>query len=550
MSDQLTRALPMIRKGSLALFAQLLISGMNFVLTLLLARWLMPYQYGAYTLAFTILLVALSVHTALILEPMGVLGPALHGKSLAGYVGKLIRLNFALAIGLAITMAIGGAAISGLPHFAGLSGALAGACLAAPWFLFFWFVRQAAYLEMRPDIAVKGAISYAVAILLMIFGLHAFGWLTPIGAFLTLAVAGVVGGVPMLVRIRPKFRSSPTDTSLATIWKQHWVYGRWVVVTAFVYWVSGQGAYYFIAAAYLKMDDVGTISALQNLVAPLSQFPTALSLLLLPWASTQLAGKDAAAFQGGIRRITLLFTGVGIAYFILVVAFGRQLTVLLYHGKYIQSVALIPMLALCQVFMAISQGPVIGLRAMQRPSRIFLGSVVAAAFSIPVGLALTRYWGALGNVTGMAASSLCFLVTMAYCYYSERKRQEPREVSVRAVDSSSARVAWLFPSLDRGNYWQPLFREFAKEFPHTVVFTGLWNGYLRGYEDSFRLRCVPGYRFITLKQDPEGYNPGFFWPPIRLFRSFTRFIRMSFSLRRSACGHSMPYSSRLFTGHA
>jgi glycosyltransferase involved in cell wall biosynthesis/O-antigen/teichoic acid export membrane protein len=516
ITDQLTSALLMIRKGSLALFVQVLISGMNFVLSLLLARWLVASQYGAYTLAFSVFLVISSVHNGLLLEPMGVLGPALHGKSLSGYVGKLIRLHFALATGLAIAMAIAGAAISRLPHFAELSGALAGACLAAPWVLFLWFARQAAYLEMRPDIAVKGAITYAVAILLMIFGLHAFGQLTPFGAFLTLAVAGVVGGVSLMVQIRPKFRSSPTDASFATIWKQHWVYGRWVVVTSFVYWVSGQAAYYFIAAAFLKMGDVGTISALQNLVAPLSQFLTALSLLLLPWASTQLAGKDVAAFQRGIRRITLLFTGAGISYFIFVVGFGRQLTALLYHGKYTQSAGLIPMLALSQVFMAVSQGPVMGLRAMQRPSRIFVGYSVAAAFSIAVGFALTRYWGVRGNVTGMAASSLCFLVATAYCYCSEKKRQASREVSVRDMDGSTTRVAWLLPSMDRGSCWQPLFKEFAREFPHTIVFTGLWNGYLRGYEDSFRLRCVPGYRFITLKKDPEGYGRGFFWAPMRV----------------------------------
>jgi glycosyltransferase involved in cell wall biosynthesis len=67
--------------------------------------------------------------------------------------------------------------------------------------------------------------------------------------------------------------------------------------------------------------------------------------------------------------------------------------------------------------------------------------------------------------------------------------------------------------MDRGSCWQPLFKEFTKEFPHTIVFTGSWNGYLRGYEDSFRLRCVPGYRFVTLHKNSNGYDRGFFWAP-------------------------------------
>jgi glycosyltransferase involved in cell wall biosynthesis/O-antigen/teichoic acid export membrane protein len=514
--NKINRLLPMIEKGSLALVTQVLISGANFVMSLLLARWLLPFQYGFYTLAFSIFLVVSSLHTAVLIEPMAVLGPALYGTSLSLYLGKLVRLHFAIAAVLAVTLALGAEVISRVPHFTGFSGPLWGACLATPWILFLWFGRQAAYLEMRLDIAVEGASAYAISMLLVVFGLHSFGRLSPLGAFLALAVAGAVGGAFLVVRIRPKLRSSPTDGSLATIWKQHWVYGRWVVVTALVYWVSGQAAYFFIAAAFLKMEDVGTISALQNLVAPLSQFLTALTLVLLPWASTQFAGKDPAEFQRSIQRITLLFTGVGVGYFILVVAFGRQLTILLYHGKYIQSVALIPMLALSQVFIAVSQGPVIGLRAMQQPSRVFASFSVAAVFSILVGLAMTKHWGAQGNVTAMAASSFCFLITTAYCYWSGRKLEKPQEAAPSNVVGSTVRVAWLLPSMDRGSCWQPLFKEFTKEFPHTIVFTGEWNGYLRGYEDTFQLRSVSGFRFITLRKASKGYERGFSWPPAKV----------------------------------
>ena len=518
-----TGARPMIRKGFLALLSQVLISGMNFVLSLLLARWLVASQYGAYTVAFSIFLVVSSFHNSLLLEPMGVLGPASHGKSLSSYVGKLVRLHFAIACVLATVVAIVGIAFSRVPQFGELSGALAGACFATPWILFLWFARQAAYLEMRPDIAAKGAVAYAVAISLMIYWLHRIGRLDPFGAFVALAVASAAAGVVLILWIRPKFNASPMEASLATIWKQHWVYGRWVLATAFVFWASGQATYYFIAAAFLTMEDVGRISALQNLVAPLSQFLTALTLLFLPWASTQLTIKDGVSFRRGIRWITLLFTGVGVAYLVVIVGFGTHLTAVLYHGKYAPSASLPPMLALSQVLMAASQGPAIGLRAMQRPSRIFVGYSVAAAFSILAGLGLTRHWGVAGNVTGMAASSFCFLVTTSYFYWSEQKQQKSRERLTDDGGGSKARVAWLLPSMDRGSCWQPVFKEFAKEFPDMVVFTGVWNGYLLGYEDSFRLRLLPGFRVITLKKTPNSYDKGILWPSAALIPELYKF---------------------------
>ncbi|MGB2886302.1 MAG: glycosyltransferase [Candidatus Acidiferrales bacterium] len=521
--DSSVRALPMIRKGSLALLAQALISGSNFLLTILLARWLAPGSYGAYTLAYSIFLFAASFHNALLLEPMGVLGPASHGKRLSAYVGQLIRLHFAIALFLALLVAVGAGVIPHLSSVTGLSTALWGACLGIPWILFFWFLRQAAYLDLRPAVAVRGAVTYALVIVLMLSVLRFAGWLTAFSAFLTQALAAIVAGIFLLTWIRPQLKSAPDSIPMLSIWSQHWKYGRWVVMTAFVYWFSGQ-AFYFIAAALMKIEDVGTLSALQNFVAPLSQFVTALSLLFLPWASARFASQDGQSFQRAINRISLVFVGAGAAYWVCIAAFGRWLTVILYHGKYVQSAGLIPVLAFSVVLIAASQGPAIGLRAMQAPSKILAGYSVAAAFSILAGFALTRYWGLAGNVLGMAVSSLCFFITVTYCYRSKLRRLEVRDRAERAhFDTTTARVAWLIPSLARANYMQPLFREFTKLFSNTIVFTGLWHGFVPGCEGTFRLRWLAGYRFVTLKKAGKGYGRGFFWAPLSAIRELLTF---------------------------
>src|ERR1039458_3007017 len=96
-----SRGLPWAGKGSLALLDQGLISGSNFLVGILLARWLVPEQYGAYALAFSIFLFASGFHNALLLEPISVFGPASYGKCLPAYVGKLLRLHFVLAFFLA-----------------------------------------------------------------------------------------------------------------------------------------------------------------------------------------------------------------------------------------------------------------------------------------------------------------------------------------------------------------------------------------------------------------------------------------------------------------
>src|SRR5581483_10624916 len=79
-----------LRRGVLAVTDQGLMSGSNFILSVLLARWLAPEQYGAYALALSVFYFVSSVHQALLLEPMSVLGTSEYSKVRREYTGALL----------------------------------------------------------------------------------------------------------------------------------------------------------------------------------------------------------------------------------------------------------------------------------------------------------------------------------------------------------------------------------------------------------------------------------------------------------------------------
>ena len=58
-----------VTKGGLAILDQGLISGSNFLIGILLARWLVPAQYGAFSLAFSVFLFLSYVYQSLLSEP-------------------------------------------------------------------------------------------------------------------------------------------------------------------------------------------------------------------------------------------------------------------------------------------------------------------------------------------------------------------------------------------------------------------------------------------------------------------------------------------------
>lgn len=135
------RSIPWVWKGSLAILDQGLIAGTNFLLNILLARWLAPEQYGVYALAFAGFLFLAALYDALLLEPMAVLGPVAYQSRRREYLGALLGIQGGL--GVAVLVLLGTTAAVGRAYSLDLTRALAGLAVAAPCILLFWLARGA-----------------------------------------------------------------------------------------------------------------------------------------------------------------------------------------------------------------------------------------------------------------------------------------------------------------------------------------------------------------------------------------------------------------------
>ena len=64
------RIIAILNKGMASIIEQGLFSGISFITSLLLGRWLIPEDYGAYSVAMSIFLLLAGLYTSLILEPL------------------------------------------------------------------------------------------------------------------------------------------------------------------------------------------------------------------------------------------------------------------------------------------------------------------------------------------------------------------------------------------------------------------------------------------------------------------------------------------------
>lgn len=72
---------------------------------------------------------------------------------------------------------------------------------------------------------------------------------------------------------------------------------------------------------------------------------------------------------------------------------------------------------------------------------------------------------------------------------------------------NNLRVVWLLPVA--WFYWQSSLSAFAKLFPNTKVFTGLFPGFAKGLEGTLQVEVVGKFRVIEVNRDESSYGDNF-----------------------------------------
>ena len=403
-----------VTKGGLAIVDQGLISGSNFLIGILLARWLMPEQYGAFALAFSVFLLLSYVYQSFLAEPQAVFSGSAYSRSLRGYLKTLLGIHLILTC-FGVVLLGGAAAIAAvLGQENGLPGALAGVAIASPCILFFWLMRRSFYMNMAPGRAAVGAFLYFVVVTAGLFVAYKKSLISPFSAYLLMAIAALGTGLYLLSQIN---KVLPPDTATPPTrreaWRKHWGYGKWALAVSVVTWIPYY-MYYPLVSAFSGMAQAGQLRALMNLSLPMEQSYTALSILFLPYAARVCREKGISSAGPLVTKITLLFVVGAVAYWAILIPLKGPVFHLLYAGKYMEVAHFIPYVALGTTMWAAAFGPAILLRAVESPDSIFYARCVASALSLLIGVPATRAFGLWGVVWSIIIANLAAFVISLY----------------------------------------------------------------------------------------------------------------------------------------
>jgi O-antigen/teichoic acid export membrane protein len=406
----LAKLIPWVSKGGFAILDQGLISGSNFLVSILLARWLIPAQYGAYAVAFGIFVLLSLIYQALVLEPMAVFGGSAYQNCLRGYLGSLLWIH--VTISGSIVMICGASAlVTYLFHAGVLAGALAGATVASPCILAFGLVRRGFYLELSPKMAASGAFVYSSLAIGALYLLYKRNLLSPFTAFLLMSLAAVATTAYLWALLRAGLSPSTSAPGIKEVWSKHWSYGRWALASCVAGWIPAY-IYYPLLSTFATTVQSGQLKALMNLTLPMEQTKAALSMLLLPYAAgvLQRQGKSSAGRLS--VRMTMVTAGGAIAFWAIVLAFRGPVFHFLYSGKYMEVAYLLPVVAFGSIVWCAAFGPAICLRAMESPASVFVAFSLATVLSLIIGIPATWAFGLKGAIWGGNLADVLSLVTV------------------------------------------------------------------------------------------------------------------------------------------
>ncbi len=379
------------------------VSAGNFLTTILLARCLLPSEYGIYALFFALMLFMIYLNSAVI-----VYGLSLHGavgsdaelRSLAG--GSLV-----LAGGLALILGLATGAVAALFHRAFL----------APWILLallFWQLqettRRALMSRLRFRDAVGGdALSYlgqTVCIAFLFVG-HRLTITSAFGAMAATSAAAALLQAAQLKLTLPDFRGA------FRLLPRFWDTGRWALLVGVAQAFIGQALLWFLALR--GMAEVASFQSILNLVRGMNPVMFAIGSVLLPTvASLQ---KNSGAGLRVARRYCVLGAVLLLPFFAVIFVFPGMVLRLLYGAgsPYVGLGTGLRVLVVGSALAYVTHVLTMYYFGLSRSDVVFRCELVAAATAVVGGLLLATRDGVLG--AAMAYDLMYAAEAAAFIWY-------------------------------------------------------------------------------------------------------------------------------------
>lgn len=303
-------------------------AGSNFILNLALARWLLPGEYGEFSIAYALVVLAVMGYTAFILEPLLIIYPKKNVNERSQYLSTLFYVQLTTGSIIAFLIMSVCVILNVTISFSFDMGKSVVIFVSTILILNLWFIRRFYHITDKIYVSFLYSLSYFSITIISIFIFKVTGYMD-----ITIGIA-VLGGsaAPLLVffAIQNRIFKDGIFSNKKFVWLSHFEFARWTTVNNSIYWAR-DNCYYFILPSIAGAAAAGEFRALNNIIMPILHMATAASSTAIPGLIKNIGNKE---YFHMVNRYLIFGVIVSVIIWAIIGLFGFKIIDYVYAGRY------------------------------------------------------------------------------------------------------------------------------------------------------------------------------------------------------------------------
>jgi O-antigen/teichoic acid export membrane protein len=392
---------------------QVVLSGTSFVLNLLLIRYLSVESFGIYVIAFSFLMLAGSIHSALVTSPIGVIVSRLDDREAVQYVSQLNFGVVLLCVIFTMLFSIVSIVLGVVGGYEEYQNPLYCVSFIVCFYLGQHYVRSILLSRLRLFDVLINDVLYASLQLVFVVSLIAVDELNVASAITSIGMAALVALIYGIYQCREFIK--PLRLSISSGVKSNVEHGRWLLGTTLVAW-GRTNMLNFIALYFMGPTAPAVLRAIQTVYGPVNMILVGLESVVPQFCSRVYAEYGVARLFVILRRVNVVLLFGMAVYMGLASFFAGEILFTLFGEKYNDYELIVLIIGVQYLFVVWQTMNMVSLRVINHPKYIFLAFVVESVVTMIPGVWLIKVYELEGMVAWKLLSAV-FVAVMTYCLF-------------------------------------------------------------------------------------------------------------------------------------
>jgi len=393
-----------------AIADQILVSGVNFLTGIFIARTLGLEVFGQFTMIWLIVLFFSSIQESLLLSPMISISSKLTPHKARTYFDGVFSLSLLFAlIASCITVIL----LIIFPQY--VYGNFVSSAVVIFSIVFLSLLQEALRRVLFAKNKIKlvfinDLISYLGQLSLLILLVALNDSIELIDVFMIIGastLAAVIFSYLALNNLHLSIKKS------LYVWQRNWPMAKWMVLSAISNWFTGN-LFIIMAGIYLGNSAVGALKAAQNILG-INHILFKLIENIAPVKAGKLLVKSGInEMVSYFKQLTIVSIGCFCVFALFIISFSDELMTIVYGAEYTEYSWLLISYSGIYLCLLLAFPLRICLRTLENTKHIFFAYITTGLFTLILSQSFVNQWALQGVISGMLMVNVIMLIMLMY----------------------------------------------------------------------------------------------------------------------------------------